>query len=52
MRSALNQTNEAAIGYRFYEQIDDIWHAIDECDQLMYDHKREMKSGIFSREYI
>ena len=52
MRSALNQTNEAAIGYRFYEQIDDIWRAIDECDQLMYDHKREMKSGIFSREYI
>ena len=35
----------------FYEEINDIWEEINECDQLMYDHKREMKAGVFSQEY-
>lgn len=47
----LSKNGLAAMGYGFYEQTDDIWKEINECDQLMYDHKREMKTGVFSHEY-
>ncbi len=47
----LTKSGLAAMGYGFYEEINDIWEEINECDQLMYDHKREMKAGVFSQEY-
>jgi diguanylate cyclase (GGDEF)-like protein len=34
----------AAIGYRFFDEIDDLQACIDQCDSIMYEHKRDMKN--------
>jgi diguanylate cyclase (GGDEF)-like protein len=38
--------NLAAIGYSFFEKIDDLNECIDKCDRLMYEEKRRMKMMI------
>jgi diguanylate cyclase (GGDEF)-like protein len=37
------EENIAAIGYKFYDKIDDLKLCMDECDELMYEEKRVMK---------
>jgi diguanylate cyclase (GGDEF)-like protein len=46
VKSALDVSGEAAIGFKFYPHIDNIWDAIDECDKLMYEHKSAMKKSL------
>lgn len=39
-----------AMGYKFCENVRDLWQEIDCCDQMMYQHKRAMKLKMVSRE--
>jgi GGDEF domain-containing protein len=37
------EENIAAIGYKYYDKIEDLRKCVDECDELMYDEKCRMK---------
>jgi diguanylate cyclase (GGDEF)-like protein len=37
------EENIAAIGYKYYDKIEDLKKCVDECDELMYDEKCRMK---------
>jgi diguanylate cyclase (GGDEF)-like protein len=45
-RTLFNSTNLAAIGYHFYRRINDLSECIQQCDQTMYEHKRQMKAHL------
>jgi diguanylate cyclase (GGDEF)-like protein len=45
-KAHFEEENIAAIGYKYYDKIEDLKICIDECDQLMYEEKRKMK-GLF-----
>jgi diguanylate cyclase (GGDEF)-like protein len=34
----------AALGYCFYERVDNLTQCIKECDSLMYKHKKQMET--------
>jgi diguanylate cyclase (GGDEF)-like protein len=42
-RTDFENDNLAAIGYGFYERMDNLKNCIDECDAMMYEHKKNMK---------
>jgi diguanylate cyclase (GGDEF)-like protein len=42
-KAHFEEENVAAIGYKFYDKIDDLKLCMDECDALMYEEKRSMK---------
>jgi diguanylate cyclase (GGDEF)-like protein len=42
---ALEQDCLAAVGSRFYEEVEDLEASINECDLLMYEHKQQMKKA-------
>jgi diguanylate cyclase (GGDEF)-like protein len=42
-KAHFEEENIAAIGYKFYDKIDDLKLCMDECDALMYEEKRSMK---------
>jgi diguanylate cyclase (GGDEF)-like protein len=42
-QAEFEKDNLAAIGYDFYEKVDDLDKCISHCDTLMYEHKRQMK---------
>jgi GGDEF domain-containing protein len=35
--------NFVALGYQFYDRIDNLQECISQCDQFMYEHKKHMK---------
>jgi hypothetical protein len=43
---AFEREQLAAVGYQFYERVEDLEACIDQCDALMYEHKRRMKERI------
>jgi diguanylate cyclase (GGDEF)-like protein len=45
-KARFEEENIAAIGYRFYEKVEDLRVCINECDELMYEEKHAMK-GMF-----
>jgi diguanylate cyclase (GGDEF)-like protein len=45
LKYALDTNGNAAIGFKFYNCASNIWDNINECDQLMYQHKIEMKKS-------
>jgi diguanylate cyclase (GGDEF)-like protein len=45
-RNDLEKENLAAIGYDFYERIDNLKECIDKCDNRMYEHKKNMKRTV------
>jgi diguanylate cyclase (GGDEF)-like protein len=42
-KAHFNEENVAAIGYKYYDKIEDLRICMDECDKLMYEEKRVMK---------
>jgi diguanylate cyclase (GGDEF)-like protein len=38
--------NFVALGYQFYDKIDNLQECISQCDQFMYEHKKHMKRNI------
>lgn len=38
-----------AVGYGFYERVDNLADCIEECDTLMYENKKQMKSKLINR---
>jgi hypothetical protein len=42
-KHTFGRDNLAAIGYRFYEVVDDLEKCISQCDSLMYKQKQLMK---------
>jgi diguanylate cyclase (GGDEF)-like protein len=42
-RKLFEKENIAAIGYNFYDKVDNLEECIDHCDTLMYDNKKRMK---------
>jgi GGDEF domain-containing protein len=45
-KAHFEEENNAAIGYKYYDKIEDLKICIDECDALMYEEKCYMK-GLF-----
>jgi diguanylate cyclase (GGDEF)-like protein len=45
-KAHFEEDNNAAIGYKYYDKIEDLKICIDECDALMYEEKCYMK-GLF-----
>lgn len=44
-KEIFEKDNLAAMGFHFYEKIENLKESIDQCDRMMYEHKRCMKSS-------
>jgi diguanylate cyclase (GGDEF)-like protein len=45
LKGSLDTSGKAAMGFKFYPHTSNIWDAINECDQSMYQHKTQMKKS-------
>jgi diguanylate cyclase (GGDEF)-like protein len=43
-KKLFEEDNLVAMGYEFYKKVTDLKESISQCDQLMYEHKRKMKT--------
>lgn len=44
-RGDFEKDNIAAVGYDFYDRVDNLKECIDKCDNMMYEHKNNMKKN-------
>lgn len=43
-RMEFDREKLAAVGFQFYEKVENLEESINRCDELMYEHKRQMKA--------
>jgi hypothetical protein len=46
VKAHLEEDNVAAIGYKYYDNIEDLKICIDECEKLMREKKHSMKGSV------